>query len=153
MKKTKAKRVIRNFTKYVNSSIKVKFNRRGENASDMVKKIIYLDFKEILNNPDHKVGMTYHFKNEVGLVVYTLLHEIGHIQTAHKVENLTEALQTYTHYVDKLVNSDMTYKNISKNYSKLTLEKLANEWAYEFAKSEFDKVLKLKYDLLELGLR
>lgn len=152
MKRTKAKRVIRDFTQYVNSSIKVKFNRKGDNASDMVKKIVYLDFNEILKNPEHKVGMTYHFKNEVGLVVHTLLHEIGHIQTAHKVDNLSQALEHYSNSVDKLVSSGMTYKHIAKNYSKLYLERLANEWAFEFTQSEFDKVLKLKYDLLQLGL-
>jgi hypothetical protein len=152
MKRIKAKRLIRDFTQYVNSSIKVKFNRKGENASDMVKKVVYLDLNEILKNPEHKVGMTYHFKNEVGLVVNTLLHEIGHVQTAHKVHDLPQALENYINNVDKLVHSGMTYKNIAKNYSKLYLERLANEWAFEFTQSEYDKVLKLKYDLLQLGL-
>jgi hypothetical protein len=152
MRYYKAKRVIRDFTQYVNPNIKVKFNRQGENACDMKRKVIYLDLQEIVKNPDHKVGMTYHFKNQVGLVAFTLLHELGHIQTAHKVKNLDSALDTYSVYVDKLTNSDMVYKNIAKSYSRLTLEKLANEWAYYFAKDEYDKVLKLKYDLLQLGL-
>jgi hypothetical protein len=96
--------------------------------------------------------MKYHFKNEVGLVAFTLLHELGHIQSAHKVNNVQEALDTYGFYVDKLTNSELSDKHIAKNYSKLTLEKLANEWAYNFKNDEFDKVLKLKYDLLQLGL-
>jgi len=96
--------------------------------------------------------MTYHFKSEVGLVAHTLLHELGHIQSAHKINDIESALNTYSFYVEKLNNSDMVYKNIAKSYSRLTLEKLANEWAFNFAQEEFDKVLKLKYDLLELGL-
>jgi len=152
MRRRKAKAIIKDFTKYINSDIKIKFNNKGDNASDMVNKVVYLDFNEILHNPDHKIGMKYHFQNEVGLVVNTLLHEIGHIETAHKVGNLTKALEQYTHEVDNLINSTMTYKNIAKRYSQLKLEKLANGWALKFMQNEFDKVLKLKYDLLQLGL-
>jgi hypothetical protein len=152
MKKMKAKQIIREFTQYIDPNITVKFNRKGDNASDMKRKIVYLDLKDITKNPHHTIGMKYHFKNEVGLVAYTLLHEIGHIETAHEVGDIDKALETYSLYVDKLINSELTYKHIAKNYSKLTLEKLANAWAHEFAKNEYDKVLKLKYDLLKLGL-
>jgi hypothetical protein len=152
MRYYKAKRVIRDFARYVNPNIKIKFNHKGENAGDIKRKVVYLDLQEIVKNPDHKVGMTYHFKNEVGLVAHTLLHELGHIQSAHKVKDIDSALDTYSFYVEKLTNSDMVYKSIARSYARLTLEKLANEWAFNFAKEEFDKVLKLKYDLLELGL-
>lgn len=153
MRYYKAKKVIRDFAKYINKDIKVKFNRKGENASDMKRKIVYLDLQDIMQNPYHAIGMQYHFKNEVGLVAYTLLHEIGHIQSAHKVKDIDKALDTYSFYVDKLVSGSLTDRHIAKSYSRLTLEKLANAWAYEIAKSEYDKVLKLKYDLLKLGLR
>jgi hypothetical protein len=152
MKRRTAKKIIRDFAKYVNNDIKVRFNSKGDNASDMVNKIVYLDFNEILYNPDHKIGMKYHFENEVGLVVNTLLHEIGHIETAHKINNIPKALEQYTHQVENLINSGMTYKNIAKHYSQLKLEKLANAWALKFMRNEYDKVLKLKYDLLQLGL-
>jgi hypothetical protein len=152
MRYYKAKRVIRQFAQYVNPNVKIKFNRKGDSACDMKRKIVYLDLQDIVKNPLHNLGMKYHFKNEVGLVAFTLLHELGHIQSAHKVNNVQEALDTYGFYVDKLTNSGLSDKHIAKNYSKLTLEKLANEWAYNFKNDEFDKVLKLKYDLLQLGL-
>jgi hypothetical protein len=152
MRYYKAKRVIRQFAQYVNPNVKIKFNRKGDSACDMKRKIVYLDLQDIVKNPLHNLGMKYHFKNEVGLVAFTLLHELGHIQSAHKVNNVQEALDTYGFYVDKLTNSELSDKHIAKNYSKLTLEKLANEWAYNFKNDEFDKVLKLKYDLLQLGL-
>ena len=149
----KAKKVIKDFVKYINPGIKVKFNRNGENASDMNDKVVYLDIAEMIDNPYHTIGMQYHFKNEVGLVAYTVLHEVGHVQTAHQVQDLSQELDTYSNAVEKLVNSDLSYKNIAKSYSKLKLERLANTWAYDFAVNEYDKVLKLKYDLLKLGLR
>jgi hypothetical protein len=152
MRYYKAKRVIKDFVKYINPNIKVKFNSQGENASDMKNKVVYLDINDMVENPLHSVGMQYHFKNEVGLVAFTVLHEVGHVQTAHQV-NVEKELETYSNAVDKLINSDMTYKNIAKSYSKLKLERLANAWAYDFAVNEYAKVLKLKYDLLKLGLR
>jgi hypothetical protein len=152
MRYYKAKRVIKDFVNYINPNIKVKFNGKGDNASDMKKHIVYLDIKDMIDNPYHSVGMQYHFKNEVGLVAFTVLHEVGHVQTAHQV-NVEKELETYSNAIDKLINSDMTYKNIAKSYSKLKLERLANAWAYDFAVNEYDKVLKLKYDLLKLGLR
>jgi hypothetical protein len=152
MRYYKAKRVIKDFVKYINPKITIKFNRKAENACDMKRKVVYLDIQDMLNNPYHSLGMQYHFKNEVGLVAFTVLHEVGHIQTAHKV-NVEKELNTYSNAVDKLINSDMTYKNIAKSYSRLKLERLANAWAYDFAVSEYEKVLKLKYDLLKLGLR
>jgi hypothetical protein len=152
MRYYKAKKVIKDFVKYINPNIKVKFNGKGENASDMKNQVVYLDIKDMLNNPYHSLGMQYHFKNEVGLVAFTVLHEVGHVQTAHQV-NMEKELKTYSNAVEKIVNSDLTYKNIAKSYSKLKLERLANAWAYDFAVNEYDKVLKLKYDLLKLGLR
>lgn len=152
MRKLKAKRIIKDFAKYVNKDITIKFNRKGENASDMKRKVVYLDLQDIMRNPYHSLGMKYHFTNEVGLTAFTLLHEIGHIQTAHQVKDIDKALESYSFYVEKLTDSDLTYKQVAKNYSRLTLEKLANQWAYDFAKNEYDKVLKLKYDLLQLGL-
>jgi hypothetical protein len=152
MRYYKAKKVIKDFVKYINPNIKVKFNGKGENASDMKNQVVYLDIKDMLNNPYHSLGMQYHFKNEVGLVAFTVLHEVGHVQTAHQV-NMEKELKTYSNAVEKIVNSDLTYKNIAKSYSKLKLERLANAWAYDFAVNEYHKVLKLKYDLLKLGLR
>ena len=152
MRYYKAKRVIRDFTRKINPTIKVKFNRKGLNASDMKRKIVYLDLQEIIHNPYHSLNMQYHFKNMTGLVAFTLLHELGHIQTAHLVDNLPYELENYGFYVEKLRQSDLTYKNIAKSYSKLKLERLANKWAYDYVCNYDSRINKLKNDLLELGL-
>lgn len=152
MRYYKAKRVIRDFTRKINPTIKVKFNRKGLNASDMKRKVVYLDLQEIVTNPYHNLNMQYHFRNATGLVAYTLLHELGHIQTAHQVENLPQELANYGFYVEKLRQSDLTYKTIAKSYSKLKLERLANQWAYDYVCNHSSGVDKLKNDLLELGL-
>jgi hypothetical protein len=53
MRYYKAKRVIRQFAQYVNPNVKIKFNRKGDSACDMKRKIVYLDLQDIVKNPLH----------------------------------------------------------------------------------------------------
>jgi DNA-binding MltR family transcriptional regulator len=155
MKNYKTKRLIRNFVKSINSNIKVTFNRKGIVASDIIKRKIYLDIRECLTNDyqelQNHLNYRYNFKREVGLLPFILLHEIGHIQTSHKLENLKTELAYYSYNVRRLQESEMRVKSINKAYSRLKIEQLANDWAFEFAKSYHKQVIELKSNLEKLG--
>lgn len=156
MKSYKRKKLIRNFVKDINSNIKVTFNRRGIVATDIQKGKIYFDIKECLTNDyqelQNHLKRQYNFKREVGLLPFILLHEVGHIQTAHKLENVKQELAYYSYNVIKLKLSDMRVKSINKAYSRLKLEQLANEWAFNYAKSYNKQVIQLKSNLEKLGV-
>lgn len=155
MKKLKTKRLIRNFVKSINGNTKVTFNRKGINASDIVRNRIYLDIKECLGNDYQElqkhVNRQYMFKKEVGLLPFVVLHELGHIQTVKSLDNVTDELLSYSISVRKLQESDMRIKSINKFYSQLKLERLANKWAFEYAKSNNKQVIEFKNNLEKLG--
>lgn len=155
MKTLRTKRLIRNFVKSINSNIKVTFNRKGIVASDILNNRIYLDINECLTNEyqelQNHVNRQHFFKREVGLLPFIVLHEIGHIQTAKSLDNVTDELLSYRINVRKLQESDMRVKSINKSYSKLKLERLANIWAFEYAKSYNSQVIELKNNLQKLG--
>jgi hypothetical protein len=46
----------------------------------------------------------------------------------------------------------MRVKSINKAYSRLKLEQLANEWAFNYAKSYNKQVIQLKSNLEKLGV-
>lgn len=155
MKTLRTKRLIRNFVKSINSNIKVTFNRKGIVASDILNNRIYLDINECLTNDyqelQNHVNRQHFFKREVGLLPFIVLHEIGHIQTAKSLDNVTDELLSYRINVRKLQESDMRVKSINKSYSKLKLERLANIWAFEYAKSYNSQVIEFKNNLQKLG--
>jgi len=155
MKTYKTKRLIRNFVKDINSNIKVTFNRKGIVASDILNNKVYLDIRECLTNNyqelQNYVNRQYNFKREVGLLPFIILHEVGHIQSASKLENVKMDLLYYTYNVTRLKQSNMKVKSINKAYSRLRLEQLANEWAFNYAKSYNKQVLEFKSNLEKLG--
>ena len=155
MKTLRTKRLIRNFVKSINSNIKVTFNRKGIIASDILNNRIYLDINECLTNDYQElqkhINRQYNFKREVGLLPFIVLHEVGHIQTAKSLDNVTDELLSYGISVRKLQESDMRVKSINKSYSKLKLERLANHWAFEYAKSCNSQVIEFKNNLQKLG--
>ena len=155
MKNYKTKRLIRNFVKSINSNIKVTFNRKGIVASDIQKRKIYFDIYECVTKDyqelQNHLNRKYSFRKEVGLLPFILLHEIGHIQTAYRLQNVKEELAYYSYNVTRLEESDMKVQSINKAYTRLKLEQLANDWAFNFAKSYHKQVIEFKSNLEKLG--
>lgn len=132
------RQVVRRLVKSINPTIKVKF-RRNSNNCDINRKVIYLDLRqtrslEYLHHYD-RISKVYNFRKTVGATLWVILHEVGHIMTAHKVKDLDTAIQAQATKVAFWQEAEVPQKHLSKAYAMLELERLANEWAFTYAKT------------------
>jgi hypothetical protein len=141
------RQVIRRFVKSINPSIRVKF-RRNSNNCDIANKIVYLDLKQTrsLEYQHHynRIAKVYNFRQAVGTTLWVVLHEVGHIMTAHKVKHLDTAIRQQEHKIAFWARHDVPQKHLSKAYAMLELERLANEWAFTYAKHNHKALAVLK---------
>jgi hypothetical protein len=132
------RQVIRRLVKSINPEIRVKF-RRNSNNCDIANKVIYLDLKQTqsLEYMHHynRLAKVYNFRQAVGTTLWVVLHEVGHIMTAHKVKDLDSVIQAQAYKVEQWQTHAIPQKHMSKAYAMLELERLANEWAFEYAKA------------------
>jgi len=131
------RQVIRRLVKSINPSIRVKF-RRNSNNCDIANKIVYLDLKQTRSleylHHYNRIAKVYNFRKAVGTTLWVVLHEVGHIMTAHKVKHLDTAVRQQEHKVEQWQTHAIPQKHLSKAYAMLELERLANEWAFTYAK-------------------
>lgn len=143
MRVFKDKKIVKQLIHSINPSIKVKF-RRNSNNCDIVKKTIYLDLKATrsLEYQHHynRIAKVYNFRRAVGTTLWVVLHEVGHIMTAHKVKDLDNAIHLQAHKVEQWQSHFIPQKHLSKAYAMLELERLANEWAFGYAKQYHEKL-------------
>jgi hydroxymethylpyrimidine pyrophosphatase-like HAD family hydrolase len=136
----------------INPSIKVKF-RRNSNNCDIKRKVVYLDLKATSSleyiNHYNRLQKVYNFRSTVGSTLWVVLHEVGHIMTAHKVKDLDSALEAQADKVHFWVqhSADIKPKHLSKAYALLELERLANEWAFGYAKQYHEQLQALRLEL------
>ena len=141
------RKAIKNLIRSINPQIKVKF-RRNSNNCDINRKIVYLDLKQTrtLEFQHHlkRIAKVYNFRNEIGTTLWVVLHEVGHIMTAHKVKDLDTAVKQQAHKVDTWQTHAIPQKHLSRAYAMLELERLANEWAFNYAKAYHKQLQDLK---------
>jgi hypothetical protein len=134
----------------INPTIKVKF-RRNSNNCDIKRKVVYLDLKacESLEYQHHynRIAKVYNFRRAVGTTLWVVLHEVGHIMTAHKVKDLDTAIQAQSHKIEQWQTHAIPQKHLSKAYALLELERLANEWAFGYAKQYHEQLQALRLEL------
>ena len=131
------RQAVRQLIHSINPNIKVKF-RRNSNNCDIANKIIYLDLKQCrsLEYQHHynRIAKVYNFRKTVGTTLWVVLHEVGHIMTAHKVKHIDQAVRQQEHKVAFWTRHDVPQKHLSKAYAMLELERYANYWAFHYAK-------------------
>jgi extradiol dioxygenase family protein len=141
------KRIVKQLIHSINPSIRVKF-RRNSNNCDIAKKIVYLDLKQTRTLEFHhhlkRIAKVYNFRNEIGTTLWVVLHEVGHIMTAHKVKDLDTAVKQQAYKVEQWQTHAIPQKHLSKAYAMLELERLANEWAFNYAKAYYKQLQVLK---------
>jgi hypothetical protein len=141
------RQVIRRFVKSINPNIRVKF-RRNSNECDIANKIVYLDLRQTrtFEYQHHlkRIAKVYNFRQTIGTTLWVVLHEVGHIMTAHKVKDLDLAVKRQARKVDTWQSHAIPQKHLSKAYAMLELERLANEWAFNYAKAYHRQLQVLK---------
>lgn len=146
------KRIVKQLIHRINPSIKVKF-RRNSNNCDIQRKVVYLDLKacQSLEYIHHynRLQKVYNFRSTVGSTLWVVLHEVGHIMTAHKVKDLDTAVQAQADKVHFWVehSADIKPKHLTRAYAMLELERLANEWAFTYAMHNHKALAQLKLAL------
>lgn len=144
------KRLIKKLIHSINPNIKVKF-RRNSNNCDINRKVVYLDIKatnslEYLHHYQ-RIAKVYNFRRVVGTTLWVVLHEVGHIMTAHKVKDLDTAVRIQSSKVEQWQSHAIPQKHLSKAYAMLELERLANEWAFHYAMHNHKALAQLKLAL------
>jgi hypothetical protein len=91
-----------------------------------------------------RLTKVYNFRNEIGTTLWVVLHEVGHIQTAHKVKDLDIAVKQQADKVEQWQTHAIPHKHLSRAYAMLELERLANEWAFNYAKAYHKQLQDLK---------
>lgn len=118
------------FVKLVQPQVGVRFCKDG-NSYDHTEEKIYLDV-----NDNDDCGFLRHLEEKHGfaearsysLLVWTILHEIGHYNTLDECEEDELLVRGYCAMVDK---SDVTEK-VQDLYFDLESEWLATEWAIDY---------------------
>lgn len=133
------RKIVKQLIHSINPNIKVKF-RRNSNNCDIANRKIYLDLKATcsLDSLQHynRVLKLYGFRKTIDTTLWVVLHEVGHIMTAHKVKDLDTAVRTQADKVHAWVehSADIPQKHLTKAYSMLELEQLANHWVFHYVK-------------------
>lgn len=133
------RKIVKQLIHSINPNIKVKF-RRNSNNCDIVNRKIYLDLKATrsLDSLQHynRVLKLYGFRKTIDTTLWVVLHEVGHIMTAHKVKDLRGAIQAQANKVYAWVehDCDIPQKHLTKAYSMLELEYNANSWVFHYVK-------------------
>ena len=131
------RKAVRQLIHSINPEIKVKF-RKDSNHCNIANKIVYLDLKQCrsLEYQHHynRIAKVYNFRQAVGTTLWVVLHEVGHIMTAHKVKDLDTAVRQQEHKVAFWTKYEVPQKHLSKAYAMLELERYANYWAFHYAK-------------------
>ena len=144
------RKIIKKLIRSINPSIKVKF-RRNSNNCDINRKVVYLDLKasQSLEYLHHyqRIAKVYNFRRVVGTTLWVVLHEVGHIMTAHKVKDLDTAVRIQSSKVEQWQSHAIPQKHLSKAYALLELERLANEWAFNYAMHNHKALAQLKLAL------
>lgn len=133
------RKIITQLIHSINPNIKVKF-RRNSNNCNIVKQTIYLDLKATrsLDSLHHynRVLKLHGFRKTIDTTLWVVLHEVGHIMTAHKVKDLRGAIQAQADKVHAWVEHecDIPQKHLTKGYALLELENNANSWVFHYVK-------------------
>lgn len=141
------RKLIKKLIHSINPSIKVKF-RKNTNNCDINRKVIYLDLKatnslEYLHHYQ-RIAKVYNFRRVVGTTLWVVLHEVGHIMTAHKVKDLDTAVRIQSSKIEAWQSHAVPQKHLSRAYALLELERLANEWAFNYAMHNHKALAQLK---------
>lgn len=141
------RQIVRRLVKSINPNIRVKF-RRNSNNCDIANKVVYFDLRQArsLEYEHHlkRISKVYNFRQTIGTTLWVVLHEVGHIMTAHKVKDLDTAIQHQTTKIAFWQEAEVPQKHLSKAYAMLELERLANEWAFNYAKHNHKAMQVLK---------
>lgn len=122
--------------------------------SDSINKTIYFDFLEYpFKSSDEQLQMEIlrerNIKIDVSLPTFIMLHELGHIMTINKLEKKEKYLNEYDKKVSKI--SKIYNKRDKLNaYKNLTLERLADEYAYQIYKEKYMTVKHIDKTILSL---
>jgi hypothetical protein len=138
--------------------IKVRYHK-GEMCADMEKGIIYIDgvwlsFKSddesefLMYSYQHYRKLKYDIK--ISMRVFAIFHEIGHILSMKQYKNYGVAHYHYTIGIDKILVRKMPTDTTFYHYRKLKMERLADQYGYEFYKKVESQAIELDKQLTEL---
>lgn len=118
-------------TKIITPFTKVRVGDFGDCFYDDDENTVYIDLDVDDGNFRQNLATAHNYKSDLGLLIWTLLHEIGHHFTYKYVdEDEDETLRlTYEKLFKKNLITEETWQNL---YYALESEWLATEWAIKF---------------------
>ena len=125
----------------LNKGEKVYFTRRYMSYTDIDEEYIVINPEESAGNPD----FLEHIKNEHGYekvydfphVIWTVLHEIGHLRTDIFVEETEEEVVLRKFCTFASESGELAPEQINKIYYDMSDEWAATEWAIDFVKNHY----------------
>lgn len=116
--------------KLITPKTKVRFGY-GDCCYDDYDDIIYIDLDQDDNGFMHHLKTAHHYNNNMGLTIWTILHEIGHRFTYDDIDDETDEVLrlTYEHLYEE---GQFTMAQWQKAYYNLKSEWVATEWAINY---------------------
>lgn len=149
----KIERQIRKFIHEIDPTIRVVFHE-DEMECDPIRKIVYINKDEFLYVYDdekiHKEVL-----REKGMIIdiiiptFILLHEIGHIKSIENYKTKKGLMRQYDKQISKYHIELLSLEDLRK-YKQLRLEKLADEYAYNYYLHHYEYVKQFNKNILSL---
>lgn len=144
-------RLLNRFARSIDADIKVVEGYINE--SDIISKEVFVDLHNLQaedNDVHLQVMRELGYLIDINLYTYSFLHEIGHIMSASKYEQIIPFLRSYIKRVERLEVSDLEPLEIARKYKELQLEKDADEYAYQYFLHNYEKVKELDSEIIKL---
>lgn len=144
-------RLLNRFARSIDADIKVVEGYINE--SDIISKEVFVDLHNLQaedNDVHLQVMRELGYLIDINLYTYSFLHEIGHIMSASKYEQIIPFLRSYIKRVERLEVSDLEPLEMARKYKELQLEKDADEYAYQYFLHNYEKVKELDSEIIKL---
>lgn len=144
-------RLLNRFARSIDADIRVVEGYINE--SDIISKEVFVDLHNLQaedNDVHLQVMRELGYLIDINLYTYSFLHEIGHIMSASKYEQIIPFLRSYIKRVERLEVSDLEPLEIARKYKELQLEKDADEYAYQYFLHNYEKVKELDSEIIKL---
>lgn len=150
------KTFVENFVKEINQDIKVEFETQF--VSSITEKTIYIGLLPLIQGYKSNEDLQEIYKQKGfeynDFHIFALLHEIGHIESVKDFNDFELFMQmlVYRTDVEELNKNSKNDREFLEKYIELPVEKMANEWALDFYKTNKQKIVdftKKFYDLFD----
>lgn len=149
----KLEHLIRKFIKEIDPTIRVIFHD-DEMESMPIQRFVFVNLDEFLYIYDDEKIHKQVLKEkgmllDIELPIFILLHEVGHIKSIENYKTKRALLKQYENQVRLICPKILTIDDLRK-YKNTKLEKMADEYAYNFYLHNYSKIKTFERNVLDL---